>query len=99
MNYTIRATLYFDRWLHTVRDPLAKAVIVRRTRRAETGNFGDHHPVGGGVSEMRIDVGAGYRVYHTIRGLKVVFLLCGWNKRTQESDIELATRLAQEISS
>ena len=75
MNYTIRATLYFGRWLHTVRDPLAKAAIVRRTRRAETGNFGDHHSVGGGVSERRIDVGAGYHIYYTIRGLKVVFLL------------------------
>ncbi len=64
MNMLIRSDT-FDRWLEKLRDKRAKARIAVRLISASFGNFGDCKPVGEGVSEMRIDVGAGYRVYYT----------------------------------
>jgi putative addiction module killer protein len=64
---------------------------------AEHGNLGDIKPVGGDVSEMRIDVGAGYRVYFTVRGGVMVVLLAGGDKSTQQADIKRAVELAKEI--
>ncbi|WP_340121430.1 type II toxin-antitoxin system RelE/ParE family toxin [Methylobacter svalbardensis] len=61
------------------------------------GNLGDVKPVGGDVSEMRVDVGAGYRVYFTLRGGVVVVLLAGGDKSTQQADIKRAVELAKEI--
>lgn len=55
----------FDAWLSALKDPVGRARIIQRIRAAEAGNFGDSEPVGGGVSEMRIHVGPGYRVYYT----------------------------------
>ena len=60
------------------------------------GNAGDAKAVGGGVSELRIDFGPGYRVYFTQRRLRVVVLLCGGDKRTQAGDIERAIEIAKE---
>jgi putative addiction module killer protein len=59
--------------------------------------LGDVKPVGGDVSEMRVDVGAGYRVYFTLRGGVVVVLLAGGDKSTQQADIKRAIELAKEI--
>ena len=63
-----------------------------RLRRLEAGNVGDSKSVGEGVSELRIDVGAGYRVYYGRHGRDVVILLCGGDKRTQDADIQMAKR-------
>jgi len=60
------------------------------------GNPGDVRPVGGGVSELRIDYGPGYRVYFTQRGPIVVVLLCGGTKRTQGADIARAIEIAKD---
>jgi len=59
--------------------------------------MGDVKPVGGGVSEIRIDYGAGYRVYYTIRERTIVILLVGGDKKTQVQDIKMAIRLAQKV--
>ena len=74
-----------------------RARITARIRRLSLGNAGDVKPVGGGVSEMRIDYGAGYRVYFVARGDVVVILLCGGDKRTQDRDIKRAHELAREV--
>jgi len=58
---------------------------------------GDVRPVGGGVSEMRIDYGPGYRVYFVQRGEVLVILLCGGDKRTQERDIARALAMVREL--
>jgi putative addiction module killer protein len=76
---------------------LAQAAILRRIRRMEQGNLGDVKPVGEGVSEARVNVGAGYRLYFAVRGLTVVVLLCGGDKSTQEADIKAAKKLAKEL--
>ena len=81
--------IYLD-WLIRVQDSIAKVAIIRRINRLELGNFGGHKPCNEGVWELRVDVGAGYRVYYAISGKEVVLLLCGGNKRTQTADIKQA---------
>ena len=80
-----------------MRDPQAKAHILRRLARATIGNFGDTRPVGDGISEMRIDVGAGYRVYYSRHGKVVYVLLGGGDKKSQARDIAAAKRLWAEL--
>lgn len=86
----IRQTEEFERWLNRLRDSTARAKILVRLRRLAFGNAGDVKPVGGGVSELRIDYGPGYRVYFTKRGQVIVLVLCGGDKRTQQRDIKRA---------
>lgn len=80
-------------WLRRVRDPVAKAQIVKRVSRVEQGNFGDHRFCRDGVWELRIDVGAGYRLYYAQAGSRIVLLLAGGDKRTQNADIGHAVEL------
>ena len=87
-------TEVFESWLNGLRDQRARASVITRIERIEDGNFGDHHLVGGGVSELRIDIGPGYRVYYTLRGSTIVILLCGGDKGTQRRDVRTAQRLA-----
>ena len=61
------------------------------------GNFGDVRPVGGGISELRIHYGPGYRVYFVQRGPVIVILLCGGDKKTQHADIAKAKELADKL--
>jgi len=95
--YDIHQTEVFSSWLHGLKDNKAKARIRARVERAGLGNFGDWSPEGGDVRAMRIDYGPGYRLYFTIRGNRIIFLLCGGDKRTQETDIKQAHKLAKEI--
>ncbi len=95
---TVRETEEFSQWLHRLRDVIAKRQILRRLARiASTDHFGDFASVGDGVSELRIHVGPGYRVYYTLRGDEVVFLLCGGDKGDQVRDIARAKEMAAQI--
>jgi putative addiction module killer protein len=94
---TIRETEYFKAWIRGLRDRVTQAIINARIRRISGGNFGDSKPVGGGVSELRIDYGPGFRVYFTRRGQEIVILLCGGDKSTQSGDIETAKQIAQNL--
>jgi putative addiction module killer protein len=89
-------TTRFEHWLLSLRDRRAVPRIAARIDRLASGNPGDVKPVGGGVSEMRIDYGPGYRVYFMRRGEVVVVLLCGGDKATQNRDIEQARALAAD---
>lgn len=86
----------FDHWLRGLRDIRAQARILARLDRFAHGNPGDVKPVGGGVSEMRINYGPGYRVYFLRRGRLVVVLLCGGDKSTQSKDIAQAKTIAAQ---
>lgn len=97
MSYQIEQTDAFLVRRNTLRNPVAKAAIARHIQRMEQDNLGDVKPVGAGVSEARVDVGVCYRLYFTVRGLTVIFLLCSGNKSTQEKDIKAAKSLAKEI--
>ena len=93
----VRKTEVCAKWLDTLNDIRAKARILVRIERLAAGNPGDVKPVGGGVSELRIDYGPGYRVYYKKHGRQVVILLAGGDKRTQAKDIKSAMRLAQNL--
>ncbi len=87
----------FDAWLVGMKDYVGKAMIAKRIRNAEAGNFGDCEPVGEGVSELRIHCGPGYRAYFTRRGNVVYFLLLGGDKSTQKRDIKRAKTMARTL--
>jgi len=92
-------TRTFQEWISRLRDHQARARIAARVLRMTFGNYGDVKPIGQGVSEMRIDYGPGYRVYFTQRGERLILLLCGGDKSSQDRDILKAKALAKEFDS
>ena len=93
----VRQTEEFSRWLRRLKDLNAVVRIVARIRRMELGNLGDSKSLRGGLMEMRIDYGAGYRVYYVRRGAAIVILLCAGDKRTQQRDIKQAREIADTL--
>lgn len=93
----VRQTEAYASWFENLRDREARARINIRIRRLSLGNPGDVRPVGGGVSELRIDYGPGYRVYFAQRGPMLIILLAGGDKRTQHRDIKKARELARTL--
>ncbi len=93
----VRQTAGFREWLTKLRDRRAAAKIALRLERVAFGNLGDVKPVGGGVSELRVDYGPGYRVYIAQRGRTLVVVLCGGDKATQDRDIERAKEIARDL--
>ncbi|MGO0417078.1 type II toxin-antitoxin system RelE/ParE family toxin, partial [Escherichia coli] len=79
-----------------LRDPIAKAKIASRINRMASDNFGDHKPCREGVWELRIDQGAGYRVYYSLVDGEVVLLILAGDKRTQDADIDEAIRCLKD---
>ena len=94
---TIVRTDTFARWLHKLRDRAAAQRIAIRIDRLALGNPGQARNLKGGVTEMKIDYGPGYRVYFTERAGEIVILLCGGDKSTQSADIAAAIALAAEL--
>jgi putative addiction module killer protein len=90
----IRPLPQFTAWLDKLADVQVRGVVVARIKRLELGLMGDVEPVGEGVSELRIHLGAGWRVYFTQRGAQIIVLLAGGTKRTQKADIKRAKALA-----
>jgi putative addiction module killer protein len=86
----------FIDWLEQLRDRQARARIQARIARLALGNFGDCKAIGGGVLELRIDWGPGYRVYCARVGQVLILLLCGGDKTTQQKDIENAKTYLQD---
>lgn len=97
--YTVRQTPEFQDWLDGLTDRRAQVRIAARLRLVELGNLGDWKPVGGNVSEMRADVGPGYRLYFTRRRKVIVVMLAGGDKSSQKRDIKRAQRIASELES
>jgi putative addiction module killer protein len=95
---TIKQTDEFARWLSGLRDNRAKQKIATRLQRLKFGHFGDVEPIGGGLSELRIHEGQGYRVYFRQNGQEIILLLCGGNKKTQQRDIRRAHEIMKELS-
>ncbi len=80
----------FSEWLLKIRDKAVQAKIRVRLQRVAAGNLGDMKSVGGGVSELRMHFGSGYRVYLAQQGKSWILLLCGGDKSSQQKDIKLA---------
>jgi putative addiction module killer protein len=95
---TIRVikTNHFDGWLRQLKDIRAAGRIQMRLDRLSVGSPGDVRPVGGGISELRIDYGPGYRVYYQQKGDVLIVLLYGGDKSSQAKDIMRARELAEE---
>lgn len=89
-------TSQFERWITKLKDERGKLRILRRIDRLANGNPGDVAPIGRGVSELRLDVGPGYRIYFLQEGEVLILLLCGGDKSTQTKDIARAHELASE---
>jgi putative addiction module killer protein len=99
VGYTVRQTQEFQEWLDNLTDRRAQLRIVARLRLAELGNLGDWKPVGGNVSEMRVDIGPGYRLYFTRRRKMIIVMLAGGDKSSQKRDIKRAQRIARILES
>lgn len=84
----------FDRWLQKLKDRRVVARVLIRVDRLANGNPGDVKPVGRGVSELRINYGPGYRVYFLREGDRLILLLTGGDKSTQDADIRAAHTIA-----
>ena len=84
-------------WINTLRDRAARARIQVRIDRLAHGNPGKHRNLSGGINELKVDYGPGYRIYYTERQGKLIILLAGGNKKTQQDDIELARALALNL--
>lgn len=95
--YKIKSLPEFTEWLDSLNDNLLKGVILARLKRVALGLKGDVKSVGDGVYELRIHMGAGWRVYFTERNGELIVLLYGGNKRTQAKDIKKAKELAFQI--
>lgn len=94
---TVKQTTEFQAWLRSVTDPVAYDALVIRTVRMQSGLWGDVKPVGGKVTEARVDVGQGYRIYYTRRGLTIYLLVCGGDKSTQQAGIAKAKKMIAEL--
>jgi putative addiction module killer protein len=94
---TIRSLPEFIAWMDALKDAKVRATIAARIRRLGAGLPGDVESVGEGVSELRIHLGAGWRVYFTRRGAEIVVLLMGGSKSTQTADIKRAKTLAAKL--
>jgi len=83
-------------WLRSLPDPNTRTRIRIRLDRLEDGNLGDHRSAGEGIFELRIDFGPGYRIYIGQDGKRIVVLLCGGDKETQDCDIRLSKKYWQD---
>ena len=84
-------------WIDSLKDREGRARIQVRVDRLAHGNPGQHRNLAGGVAELKIDFGPGYRVYYTEQGEELIILLAGGDKSTQQQDIRTAVTLAQNL--
>lgn len=94
--FQLKQTAEFRKWERKLRDERARAIIAARLFRLANGLAGDVSPVGGGISELRIHHGPGYRIYFRQVGSEIIVLLCGGDKGSQARDIQQAKQLAEE---
>jgi len=96
--YFIEKTTEFDKWFRKLNDIRAKAKIIFRIQKIENDeHFGDCKPVGEGISELRINYAKGYRVYFREQDGKIILLLIGGDKSTQQQDIEKAKEIWKKL--
>lgn len=93
----VEETEVYRAWINGLRDVAGRARVQVRVDRLVHGNPGQHRNLTGGISELKIDFGPGYRVYYTQRGTRLILLLAGGDKSTQARDIERAIELARNF--
>lgn len=96
--YILEKTAEFDKWLRKLKDLRAKAKILFRLQKIEDDeHFGECEPVGNGIRELKINYAKGYRVYFKESDGKIILLLVGGEKSTQQRDIEKAQEILNRI--
>jgi putative addiction module killer protein len=93
----IRESGTFSAWLEALRDKAAHRRIVQRLNRIEYGLLGDVKALGGGLSEIRVDQGPGYRLYFCRRGEAILLFLCGGDKGSQTRDVAKARKMMEAL--
>jgi putative addiction module killer protein len=93
----VEETETYREWINGLKDRIGRARVQVRVDRLVHGNPGSHRNLTDGVSELKIDFGSGYRVYYTQRGTRLILLLAGGDKSTQQSDIRMAIELARNF--
>lgn len=93
----VRMTEAYREWIDSLSDRSGRARIQVRVDRLANGNPGQHRNLAGGISELKIDFGPGYRIYYTERGGELIILLAGGGKSTQQQDIKAAAALARNL--
>lgn len=93
----IEMTETYNDWENNLKDLVVRARIQARIERLAQGNAGQHRALNGGVSELKLDFGAGYRVYYTQRDRTLIVLLAGGDKSSQSADIKIAISLAKNL--
>ncbi|MGH8049961.1 MAG: type II toxin-antitoxin system RelE/ParE family toxin [Methylococcales bacterium] len=93
----ISMTLDYQEWINTLKDQVGRARIQMRIDRLSHGNPGQHRQLTGGIAELKIDYGPGYRVYYTERRGELIVLLAGGDKTSQQRDIKSAIALAKNL--
>jgi putative addiction module killer protein len=97
--YLIEKTVEFDKWLRKLKDIRTKAIILFRIQKVENdGHFGDCELVGDGIRELKIDFAKGYRIYLKEKERRVIILLVGGDKSTQQKDIKKAKEILHQIN-
>ena len=97
MTHLIGRTPEFDTWLDGMRDVCGKTAVLTRLDRAEENNFGDCEPAGEGLSEMRVFVGPGYRIYFVRTGITAYLMLWGSDKTDQKRGIKRAREILNAL--
>ncbi len=97
--FSVRPLPEFTTWLDGLKDNKVRGAVTERIKRLSFGLLGDFKAIGDGVIELRIDFGAGWRIYYAQHGAQIVVLLAGGSKRTQKKDIQRAKALAASLKS
>lgn len=97
MKYTLESSSQYDKWFKKLKDASSRIKILARLSRVENGNFGDHKQVGEKLYELRLFFGPGFRIYYTIKKRRVVLLLVGGDKYSQQKDINKADVLLKKL--
>ncbi len=97
MKYVLETTGQFDKWFRKIKDRSTKIKILARLNRVENGNFGDFKQLSPNLYELRLFFGPGFRIYYTIRNGRIVLLLAGGDKSSQENNIDKAEALLKEM--
>ena len=93
----VRMTEIYRDWINSLKDQVGRSRIQVRVDRLADGNPGQHRNLAGGIRELKIDFGPGYRVYYTEREGELIILLAGGDKSTQQQDIKTAISLARNL--
>lgn len=97
MKYSLETTEVYDKWFRKLKDRLHKIKILARLNRVENGNFGDFKQINSTLYELRLFFGPGFRIYYSIKGGRIVLLLAGGDKSSQQKDINNASELLSQM--